>query len=127
MSEQTPNPDKAWRVEHDEGTGAPVVVSQCRDIARVENSFGDGETHAVLIAEAGTVWQQTGLSPQQLARDRAELLEALQSLADGLVSVYRSAAPMANTELGNRFADSDPNLIQARAVLSKQRTEEAVK
>ena len=107
MSEQTPNPDKAWRVEHDEGTGAPIVVSQCRDIAVVENSFGDGETHAILIAEAGNIWQQTGLGPQQLARDRAELLEALQKI--------EQFGHGRGHGCGYTCAD------MARAVLSKQR------
>lgn len=42
------------------------------------------ERHAngKLIAEAGTVYHETGLSPRQLAEQREELLEALRGLCD---------------------------------------------
>ena len=38
------------------------------------------EANALLITEAGTVAHETGLTPRQLAEQRAELLEALQDL-----------------------------------------------
>lgn len=38
------------------------------------------EANAALIAEAGTVANETGLTPRQLADQRAELLEALKEV-----------------------------------------------
>jgi hypothetical protein len=37
-----------------------------------------GEAHAALLAEAGTVLHEAGLTPRQLAEQRDELLAALQ-------------------------------------------------
>lgn len=38
----------------------------------------EAESNAALIAEAGTVYQETGLTPRQLAEQRDELLKALK-------------------------------------------------
>ena len=38
----------------------------------------ESEANASLIAEAGTVYHETGLTPRELAEQRAELLEALE-------------------------------------------------
>ena len=40
----------------------------------------EAEANAALIAEAGTVANETGLTPRQLANQRAELLAAIQAL-----------------------------------------------
>jgi hypothetical protein len=47
-----------------------------------------GITNARLIAEAGTVYHETGLTPRQLAEQRAELLEALEECR----SVFKTMA-----------------------------------
>lgn len=41
----------------------------------------DAGKNARLTAEAGTVYHETGLTPRQLAEQRAELLEALEPFA----------------------------------------------
>lgn len=41
----------------------------------------EAESNAALIAEAGTVYQETGLTPRQLAEQRDELLAALAPFA----------------------------------------------
>ena len=43
--------------------------------------------NAKLIAEAGTVANETGFSPRELADQKAELLEALQSIMGFVVSL----------------------------------------
>ena len=48
-----------------------------------DGSMALGEANAGLVAEAFNVLHETGLTPRQLAEERAELLEALR----GLVSV----------------------------------------
>lgn len=45
---------------------------------------GATESNAALIAEAGTVANETGLSPRQLADQRAELLDGLTLAANRL-------------------------------------------
>lgn len=63
------------------------------DIAVVWGVKGNAEADARLIAEAGTVAHETGLTPRQLAEQRAELLaEAIELLrnaeyADGVATV----------------------------------------
>lgn len=46
------------------------------------------EGNATLIAEAGNVHHETGLTPRQLAEQRAELLEALE----GLMAIFKDSA-----------------------------------
>ena len=50
--------------------------------ARIEAQARQNELNAALIAEAGTVYHDTGLTPRELADQRAELLAALRVLAD---------------------------------------------
>lgn len=80
----TPGP---WRVEEVYYETHLDIVDKCghrvavatmtypMDAARVT-------ANAALIAEAGTVATETGLTPRQLAEQRAELLEALRSLVE---------------------------------------------
>lgn len=42
--------------------------------------YDQSQANARLIAEAGTVYHETGLSPRQLAKQRAELLAALETM-----------------------------------------------
>ena len=64
-------------------------------------------TPARLIAEAGTVATETGLTPRQLADQRAELLAALECVMDRLVDRH----------------EKDDAAIQARAAIAKARGE----
>lgn len=43
--------------------------------------YAEQRANAQLIAEAGTVLHETGLTPRQLAQQRAELLEALREIS----------------------------------------------
>lgn len=45
-----------------------------------DDPVAERDANTRLIAEAGTVLHETGLTPRQLAESRAELLEALQRL-----------------------------------------------
>jgi hypothetical protein len=65
-------------------SGAPsgncnLVVAHV--IPEPDSYFGgtNGEANAMLIAEAGTVHHETGLTPRQLAEQRKELFEALKA------------------------------------------------
>ena len=66
---------------------------------------GSAEANARLIAEAGTVHHETGLTPRQLVERVKELEEALRNLAD-----------LYDTDDGCR---SLPQYVAARAALSK--------
>lgn len=64
------------------------------------------EDHAHLIAEAGTVYHETGLTPRQLAEQRAELLAALKECRTSIVGYaitnsaqYHEALSSINSEL----------------------------
>ena len=49
----------------------------------LQNEDGDeDEANALFIAEAGTVAEETGLSPRQLADQRADLLAALKAIME---------------------------------------------
>ena len=58
------------------------VSSQRMRLDDQENIIQEGAANATLIAEAGTVYHETGLTPRELAEQRRELLEALQKLVD---------------------------------------------
>lgn len=67
--------------------------------------------NARLIAEAGTVHHETGLTPRQLAEQRAELLEALEA-----ISHMRDSNP------SDAMADMPP-LDYARHIMAEMRRE----
>lgn len=71
--------------------------------------------NAALIAEAGTVATETGLSPRQLADQRAELLEALRG-AEALVSCFMAVDGYSRKELEEMGRATAPGL---RAVIAK--------
>lgn len=82
MTNANPTPGP-WRVSR---TNAGLFISGaqpgyfCEVYAGNKTSMvhiPEQETNARLIAEAGTVYHETGLTPRQLAEQRAELLEAL--------------------------------------------------
>ena len=69
---------KGWNIEAREGTYTVAIV-------RDGNGRPENARHAFVIAEAGTVLHETGLTPRQLADQRAALLEALRK-AQGLIA-----------------------------------------
>jgi hypothetical protein len=62
-------------------------------------SRNEREANARLIAEAGTVATETGLTPRQLADQRAELLEALTSAYHILASISSPDTRWGNTSM----------------------------
>lgn len=89
----------------------PILGERGNEIALVISATPTGDVcrskvSATLIAEAGTVAHETGLTPRQLAEQRAELLAALKLLS---AEEWRD--------------DDDPILIsareQARAAIAK--------
>lgn len=81
-------------------TGTKVAEAEfaCQGSNYHVSDRNEAEANARLIAEAGTVYHETGLTPRQLADQRAELLEALRELA---TEEYRD--------------DDDPILHKARS------------
>ena len=85
MSEQarpTPGPVRVWPNDITghceilpEGAAGPVIARVNPFSAQSE---GQGWADAHLIADAFTVHHETGLTPRELAEQRAELLEALE-------------------------------------------------
>jgi hypothetical protein len=76
-------------------TGGYSSNAQDSGVIRAEN-----EANAALIAEAGTVANETGLSPRQLADQRAELLAALD-------------------EICQEFAQQHPLIKKGRDIIAK--------
>jgi hypothetical protein len=80
-----------------------VIGFPHRDIGgKQEHEFA---ANAALIAEAGTVFHETGLTPRQLAEQRAELLAALIAIRDagrdwhGWHEMYYDAIELARAAL----------------------------
>ncbi len=79
----TPGPCWVWIVEDDDDTSYMTVFERLDTQGRHEGvpiCRLQSEHAAGLIAEAGTLFHETGLSPRQLAERNAELLEALRAL-----------------------------------------------
>lgn len=88
MSTPSPGP---WTVDFDiaqfyrieaQGTDNLDTVAEVPLTGDEEYDRDVTVANARLIAEAGTVATETGLTPRQLAEQRAELLEALQAMVD---------------------------------------------
>lgn len=62
-------------VLNDEGKGFGKHICKCSDCE-------ESEANARLIAEAGTVANETGKTPRQLANEHAQMLEALQRVSE---------------------------------------------
>jgi phage shock protein A len=68
--------------------------------------------NAALIAEAGTVYHETGRTPRQLADERAEAIQSVDDLLDTLRAVWTESA----------FAFNKlPEVIAANAVIAKSK------
>lgn len=74
MSKHTPGPWKQGKSNPNNVSAGDALV--CRTFPRGKWSDED-EANARLIAEAGTVATETGLTPRQLAAQRVELLAIL--------------------------------------------------
>lgn len=97
------------------GTGGFICVAGHR---------GDleAEANAALIAEAGTVLYETGLTPQQLREQRDELLAALKDALKLIESEMRFAQPAFDMgeEPADKFTyDACPTAAAARAAIAK--------
>ena len=85
MTNHTPGP---WEVDEDglsvtrgDRFGYQVIgEANGQDDTITDPPLGEAYANARLIAEAGTVATETGLTPRQLAEQRAELLEALRQV-----------------------------------------------
>lgn len=71
--------------------------------------FGEADDNARLVAEMFAVHHETGLTPRQLAEQRAELLEALCEL----VNAYEP----------DDLSEDCPHLQKARAAIARARGE----
>lgn len=83
------------------GRRVPFRVACCKD-----GDIEQVQANARLIAEAGTVAHETGLTPRQLAEQRDDLLEALRNITEC-------------AEAGADGANMDLWIAQARAALAK--------
>lgn len=81
-----------------------------------ENLGGDTPTiraNIALICEAGTVATETGLTPRQLADQRAELLEALRQIVTRYVELVNSG------DCGSWNPENELEVMDARAAIAK--------
>ncbi|UBB18326.1 hypothetical protein [Comamonas odontotermitis] len=69
------SPWTIWSRMTPSGNGAPGPV-----IARIEGDSAEADDSATLIAEAGTVFHECGLSPRELLEGYRELRKTLQDL-----------------------------------------------
>jgi len=81
-------------------------------VAECGTNTAHGESDAILFAEAGTVYQETGLTPRQLAEQRAEILEAFMFLV--------KEEDAFTAESGLNFPDQISRAVEkARAAIAK--------
>ena len=88
---------------------------------------GDGVMRVQHIVDADhctVVYSVSGTNPEanaNLIAAAPEMYEALEGAEGHIVSLYRSINPHANTETGNRMADTDAAVLGIRAALRKAR------
>ncbi len=83
----TPGPWKYGHIGKDEFWIGPEYEQWVGCVTR--DHGGNHEANARLIAESGTVHHETGLTPRQLAEQRAELLEALEKASATIGAIYQ--------------------------------------
>lgn len=91
VSKCTPGPWKWWNPDGDAADclRGPDLATVLAGEWYNDGTAGigwDNPNDAALIAEAGTIAHENGLSPRQLAEQRAELLEALKRTLSWLTS-----------------------------------------
>lgn len=89
MSEKFEGTRGPWTVRAGIAVGAEVVGKKAKggDYVVARCSGSDRDKNAALIAEAGNVANTTGLTPRQLAEQRAALLEAAKLVRDYVVTM----------------------------------------
>ena len=92
---------EVWMIEADGVKSLPFVACKHQDM----------QANAALIAEAGTVHHETGLTPRQLVEQRDALAAALAGLDE---AYCRADAPLSR----NERAEDRKRLIAARAALA---------
>ncbi len=70
MADELRSEFRDWRIEEDCGSGAPVIVEECRDICRVEDAGGDGLELAALLAAAPAMQVAIGRALSKLQEHR---------------------------------------------------------
>lgn len=126
--------DGAWHVDPDPaiGLGSIWLVSngECGGylVASCPHQKGAGKANARLIAEAGTVYHETNLTPRQLAAQRDELLGAIRltinengNLADGDNCTLRHLVAAMSRAAAE---DKEQALKEAAAIADKWATDE---
>lgn len=95
-------------------TGAEVVGSKPRggDYVIARCGGKDREANARLITEAGNISNTTGLTPRQLAEQRAALLEALEQCVIDLSNTRTNI--MSELAKGNDRWDGVPEILGRR-------------
>ena len=98
----TPGP---WEIGHssdanymgDMGAGG-LYIQQCGGgrvvICEMDATTENRQSNADLIAEAGTVANETGLTPRQLADQRGELLAALRWCVEAMTGAHPNGLPI---------------------------------
>jgi len=78
-----------WKITPFENRGYLILCNN-EPLAHVKHIYGDVEdkANAKLIAEAGTVTNECGLTPRQLLEQRNELLEAAKYYQKGIGHFY---------------------------------------
>lgn len=94
--------------------GDPLILAK---IEIVNGNLEEAEANAQLISEAGTVANETGKTPRQLADLNKELLEALIKLKSSHQSLYSKLS----TKWKNEVLDYNemPSVIKANEVIQK--------
>lgn len=80
--------------------------------AHFEQMRAERDQAQAALAEAGTVANETGLTPRQLADQRAELMEVLRLSAEAIESAIKCVGPSLAIVLGDRA-------MVARAALAR--------
>lgn len=96
---------EVWRVEADGGQSLPFVACKHQDM----------QANAALIAEAGTVHHETGLTPRQLVEQRDALAEALLQTTDVYEAMRSKLAEMYPQD---GWSAETMTIDQARAALA---------
>ena len=84
MSAQTKHTPGPWKICYDgqiDGPNGELVCSLSWESFKEFNDSAENKANATLIAEAGTVAHETGLTPRQLADQWKKSSESLRNLA----------------------------------------------
>lgn len=88
-----------WEVKEFPLNNDLVGISGGRNVCKMLNWDEESEANARLIAEAGNVTNETGLTPRELLNQRNELLEALNLINGLCADASNTEFPKINTGL----------------------------